>query len=231
MKKISLLFALAGTTASVAMGQPTADLTFNPLPAGATPAAVTLAAAQVRWINFVTTTAANASANTYLDIGALTGGSSGDTELGVYANDGTFIATDDDDGPGNLSLLSFGSAAPGTSAGNGTLPPGNYWLAVGLYNSTFGASGFGATSSSTASGAVSLVFWQGTVVSTVPGTIPTPSATFSPLANGETTTTLSPRNAVQWIKFVTTLEASVPGTGLLISARPPGATPRSASTT
>ena len=214
MKKISLLFALAGTTASVAMGQPAADLTFNPLPAGATPAAVTLAAAQVRWINFVTTTAADASANTYLDIGTLTGGSSGDTELGVYANDGTFIATDDDDGPGNLSLLSFGSPAPGTLAGNGTLPPGNYWLAVGLYNTTFGASGFGATSTSTASGAVSLTFWQGTVVSTAPGTIPTPSATFSPLANGETTTTLSPlspRDAVQWIKFVTTLDASVAG--------------------
>ncbi|MFN7558760.1 MAG: GC-type dockerin domain-anchored protein [bacterium] len=211
MKKISLLFALAGTTASVAMGQPAADLTFNPLPAGTTSAAVTLPAAQVRWINFVTTTAADASANTYLDIAALTGGSSGDTELGVYANDGTFIATDDDDGPGRLSLLSFGSPAPGTLAGNGTLPPGNYWLAVGLYNSTFGASGFGATSTSTASGAVSLAFWQGTVVSTVPGSIPTPSATFSPLTNGVTTTILSPRNAVQWIKFVTTLEASVAG--------------------
>ena len=210
MKKISLLFALAGTTASVAMGQPVADLTFNPLPAGATSAAVTLAGAQVRWINFVTTTAADASANTYLDIATLTGGSSGDTELGVYANDGTFIASDDDDGPDNLSLLSFGSPAPAL-AGDGTLPAGNYWLAVGLYNTAFGASGFGATSTSIGSGAVSLAFWQGTVLPTVPGPIPTPSATFSPLANGVTTTTLSPRNAVQWIKFVTTLEASVAG--------------------
>ncbi len=87
-----------------------------------------------------------------------------DTEIGLYDNLGNFIATDDDDGHSLLSALSFGNTTPRTlpvdpfgftngSAANGrdgNLNAGSYWLAVGLFNTTFGTNNWTVTSTSTA---------------------------------------------------------------------------------
>ena len=63
-------------------------------------------------------------------------GTDNDTEIGLYAANGAFIATDDDGGTGFLSLLSFGTAAIGHGA-DGDLPAGTYYLAVSGYNAAF----------------------------------------------------------------------------------------------
>lgn len=65
-----------------------------------------------------------------------------DTEIGIYdAVTGALIASDDDSGTDALSLLA------------GDLAAGNYLLAVGAFNTTFGG-GFGATSTSANTGLV-----------------------------------------------------------------------------
>src|SRR5204863_895755 len=70
-----------------------------------------------------------------------------------------------DDGPGNYSELSFGRTSPlrptisGASGGNGrdgVRAAGTYWLAVGGFNSTFSASAWNVTSTSTATGNISV---------------------------------------------------------------------------
>ena len=92
-----------------------------------------------------------------------------DTELGLYTPSGCLVATDDDDGSGLLTQLSFGQTAPtraiGTSVGgngrDGTLlPAGPYFLAVAGFNATFGA-GFAVTTTSAATGTVLVNFRLG----------------------------------------------------------------------
>ena len=102
--------------------------------------------------------------STYLDIDtngtappATTVGGLGDTEIGVYRADGTPIRSDDDSGVERNSALSFGDASPSRPLiGNasprngaaGNLAAGDYYVAVGLYETVFGASGFNATTTS-----------------------------------------------------------------------------------
>ncbi len=101
----------------------------------------------------------------YLDI-STSGTGFGDSEIALFAADGTLIATDDDDGANNFSALSFGMVTPGAfgrpapvaevgqSAGepnngrDGTLSglasieqggtAGDYYIAVSRFDSTFG---------------------------------------------------------------------------------------------
>lgn len=73
--------------------------------------------------------------------------SSADTELGIYDSAGNFIATDDDDGAGLLSLL-----AHGNGGADGDLAAGTYYIAAGGFNTTFGATGFNVTSTSSRTG-------------------------------------------------------------------------------
>ena len=200
-------FALVSADAA-----PTPNQTIDPVPAGTTSATVTLGAREIKWIKFVTTTEASTAAGTFLDIATQSGGTRNNTEIAVYTEVGARVAQDDNSGPDSLSLLSFGPPAPGTF-GSGTLPAGTYYLAVGLNNSTFNPS-FGATSTSTDSGAVALTFTQGSFASPPPGTIPTPLVTFDPLPDGLTNTTLTGfvnerGSRVKWVKFTTGLEASV----------------------
>jgi hypothetical protein len=103
--------------------------------------------------------------NRYLDI-STSGAGFGDSEIALFAADGTLIATDDDDGANNFSALSFGMVTPGAfgrpapvaevgqSAGepnngrDGTLSglasierggtAGDYYIAVARFDSTFG---------------------------------------------------------------------------------------------
>jgi len=128
----------------------------------------TLAAGEIKWYKFTILEGALAP-DTYLDID--TEGSAlvtaNDTEIALYKDSGIFLKTDDDDGSGLLSQLTFGSGSgmPGVPVGglayngrDGALPAGTYYLAVGGYNSTFG-DGFAASSTSANTGNFTLNFY------------------------------------------------------------------------
>ena len=159
MKSI-LLWAAPVALAATALAQPasftdlgthTATETFN------TPVTL-IAANDVQWFKIVLPTVA--AADGYVDIWTSSGGALPitDTEIGIYTNTGAFRATDDDDDAGNLSALTFGQTAP-TRPANGTglafngrdgiLGAGTYWVAVGAFNTTFNATGWSVTSTST----------------------------------------------------------------------------------
>jgi len=141
----------------------TVDNQINTLvPANFTPA-------QIRWYRFTLAVNANAEANGFFDINTSAGMppalSNNDSEIGLYSNVGALIATDDDDGAGNYSALSFGlSNPPRPPVGSGlafngrdganVLPAGVYWLAVGAFNTSFAPANWAVTSASAASGNV-----------------------------------------------------------------------------
>ena len=133
------------------------------------------AAAEVDWYCFNVTSAISA-----LDIfGGFPAGNF-DTEFGLYDSNGFLVTTNDDYAfpAAAWSRMGFGGGsgtdpdgegplAPfGTNSGHSAaiLAPGTYYLAAGAFNTNFGASGFGAVSTSAALGEYSVNF------------IPTPGA-------------------------------------------------------
>lgn len=93
-----------------------------------------------------------------------------DSEIAIYDAAGNLVATDDDNGAGLYSNLSFGAADPivGDFPGgfNGlTLANGNYTIVVGGFNTVFGAN-IGNISAGAAAGAYELVIQ----------TVPTPGS-------------------------------------------------------
>lgn len=107
---------------------------------------------RVRWYKFSTAADAAAALSTYLDVdterSALV--TTNDTEIGLYNAFGALVGTDDDDGSGLLSQLTYGAgtrpAAPPTGGGSvglaydgrdGALAAGTYYLAVASFNSAF----------------------------------------------------------------------------------------------
>ena len=116
------------------------------------------------WYKFSLFASANAADLRFLDIyTSRVGGLAFDTEIGLYSNTGALLGNDDDDGAGGFSALSFGIASP-TRLANGTdlafdgrdganvLPAGDYWLAVGFYDVTFGPNNWYAVSYISANG-------------------------------------------------------------------------------
>jgi hypothetical protein len=108
----------------------------------------------VRWYKL--TINESALANTkFLDIDT-EGSGAIDTEIGLYNATGGLVSSDDDDGSGTLSQLTFGLTSPtrpiGTSVGgngrDGELSMGVYYLAVAGFNATFNP-GFSVTTTST----------------------------------------------------------------------------------
>ncbi|HZW06768.1 MAG TPA: GC-type dockerin domain-anchored protein [Phycisphaerales bacterium] len=117
---------------------------------------------EVVWFKFSTAADALNGSTDYMDIdtfvpddGPPVVGSINDSELGLYATDGTLLAIDDDSSGDLHSLLTFGSDAEenwrpphgngfGGDGFNGDLPAGEYYLAVGVYNMIF-ANGFAVT--------------------------------------------------------------------------------------
>ncbi len=95
-----------------------------------------------------------------------------DSELGLYSDLGDLIATDDDDGIGLLSTLSFGTGS-GLTLGDswnlggdgiangedGPLGPGTYYLAFGGYNTTYNATNWDVTSTSNQTGDYTITFY------------------------------------------------------------------------
>ncbi len=164
-KFVAALVACAGAAAGAFAQCPSAPVIDADLgtltPSSPLSTTVLVTAAEVHWFKFTTTAPVDMSALTYIDItnsGSTPGGAgtSVDSELGLFACDGTLIATDDDDAEGLVPALSFGSgsAAQIGSGGvwsngrDGRLPAGEYYLSVSLFNSTF-ADGFSVSSAST----------------------------------------------------------------------------------
>lgn len=125
-----------------------------------------LAAGQIVWFRF--DFSGTDGTSFFLDIDTTTVGmtptavATVDTELGLYDSLGNLVGTDDDGGQGNYSWLSFGNdtlvrtydigGGVGAMGGasfpgiDGPLGPGTYWLAVGAFDTTFGATNWDATS-------------------------------------------------------------------------------------
>jgi hypothetical protein len=137
----------------------------------------TLGAGMVRWYHFSLSQGATDGSGNYLDIDtalSLLNGNN-DTMIGLYNSDGQLIASDDDDGPGYTSELSFGQRTPARPAlGNGLaldgrdgpLSAGGLYLAVGAYPMTFQPY-WNVTSTSTAQGEVKVNFGTNILI---PGT-------------------------------------------------------------
>jgi len=146
------------------------------------PVSGTLASGQVAWYKF------NVAANTVLDMHTYFSGLGNiqtDTEIGLYTSTGAFVASNDDIGGGfvtglgnwnsglttgggsGIDLDGSGPASPlGAGAGQvipGFLAAGEYFLAVGGFDTIFDATGWGVTAG-TAAGPFSLTL------------IPTPGA-------------------------------------------------------
>ena len=123
-----------------------ADLGTNPNGMTTTP----IGQAEVQWFEFDVVGGAGAQPWSITTAGSTnTGGAFGDndTELGLYNSNGVLIATNDDEdfGAGVLTSLL-------DSASVGNLADGTYYIAVGNFNTVFGAANFEVSSDSTASG-------------------------------------------------------------------------------
>jgi hypothetical protein len=165
-------------------GQPPSDAIVVPLapasPAGSdevTSRSGTMEPGQPLWFTFSTPFGASASAGTYLDIDLEGTTPTFDSIIGVYSSTspneiGARLTFDDDEGSGNLSALSFGSATPRPvppNSGNyvprngrdGSLAAGDYYLAVstwflGIGVDALGLDNFRATNPGTVSQPVTL---------------------------------------------------------------------------
>jgi len=116
----------------------------------------TIAAGQPQWFRFEVPVPINNATGTYVDVDTEGTNLLFDTLIGLYggeaANAGNLLASDDDDGSGNLSQFSFGALGPrgaiGTSAlrngRDGSLTPGVYYVAVVPFVSGTGLNALGA---------------------------------------------------------------------------------------
>ena len=179
-RQINLLLAGAVvlTCASLAVAQPACvdlgSITGDTFTNGV------LATSTVDWYCFSTPGAV--SPTSWLDIHTnnttlmTSTGTSTDTEIGLYDSLGNLVATDDDDGISLRSVLSFGTGSgqmlgdPLNLGGNGLaegedgdLPAGSYYLAFGGFNTTFNATNWDATSTSTRFGDYQIDFLAGQV--------------------------------------------------------------------
>jgi len=98
----------------------------------------------ILWWKFTVCDSINSGGPNYLDVDLSGSTASADSEAFVFNSSGNLIASDDDSGSGLLSQLSFGNTGPRAPIGggdavsfagqNGSLDPGTYYLAVGLFN-------------------------------------------------------------------------------------------------
>ncbi len=108
----------------------------------------------------------------YVDITTNNSATLNDTELGLYDDVGVFIVTDDDDGFGLKSTLSFGTGSglelgdpynlggDGIANGeDGPLGAGTYYLAIGAYNTYFNADNWDVYTTSTSEGEYTIDFY------------------------------------------------------------------------
>lgn len=171
----------AASLAAGALAQPAAtDLGTLTVGTPVTVSGIPIGPGGIVW--YTITLPSDAAQPLYLDID--TEGStlapSNDTEVGVYDSSGNLRATDDDDGSGFLTALSFGASSPtrpltGGVAFNGrdgSLPAGTYYVSVSAFNSTFGTTGWAVASTSANTGTAVLNLRYNTVPPPPPGTYP-----------------------------------------------------------
>lgn len=144
-------------------------------PSGLSVPSAPIATTNVLWYRFTVPCRAGATFGTFVDVDTFgtsvfapadAGRLSDDTEIALYNSQGLLVAQDDDSGIGATSLLSFGSGtrAPNPPTGNGdnftgqngALEPGVYYLAVALYNTTFGPARWSVSSAGTLNGTIAL---------------------------------------------------------------------------
>lgn len=177
MKKLLFATLAIGAVAAV-QAQPVTFFDLGTITSSATPYSVAdrtvgvdLAGTSIVWLRFDFPNVTSAS-GFYFDIDVFsTNTAIPDTEIGLYSNTGALIGNDDDDGHGFMSALTFGNTTPrtmpsdpnGATGGlaangrDGNIGPGRYWLAVGLWNTTFGASNWDVSSTSTGAANTALV--------------------------------------------------------------------------
>jgi hypothetical protein len=109
--------------------------------------ALNSATTNLKWYKFTLD-----AGSTFLD--GWTSGTALDTEIGLYDAAGNLVGTNDDGNFGLLSALRYGAGSPLTTGADieaaagadGAVPAaGVYYMAVGGYNSVFGATGFNVT--------------------------------------------------------------------------------------
>jgi hypothetical protein len=179
----------------------------------------------VKWVKFTLSAPIDLALNSFLDIdteGSLLSGTN-DTEIGLYSSTGNLIATDDNDGSGNFSQLTFGLACPARPAVNGTLfpaqpglvydgrdgsvlPAGTYYIAYGGFDTTFNPAAWSVTSTSLQVGSITMNINKGMV--TPAGGAPA-AANLGNIAPTATPTVINSAanisaGGVAWFKFVLT---------------------------
>lgn len=181
----------------------------------------------VLWFQFELTDEVSAANLNFLDIDTegsnLTGGTTtNDTMIGLYTATGDLVVFDDDDGSNFLSQLTFGATSPARAAfGNsaayngrdGTLAAGTYFLAASSWPSTFGATGFNVTTTSTGSGPLSVRFALGDVPAGGPPVDFTDLGVVAADGTLHSSTQLLTSGGVQWFRFVVpqTIVGAYPG--------------------
>jgi hypothetical protein len=138
-------------------------------------ATTTVGPGQTRWFKLSVPSITQDGTGSYIDIdlsgSILSNGN--DTMIGLYDEFGRLIVSDDDDGPGYTSALSFGQRTPARPASgdglpldgrDGALVPGTYYLSVGAHPMTFGPSAWSVSSASSASGSIQVVIGNNLLV-------------------------------------------------------------------
>jgi hypothetical protein len=163
MKQVHLALALCAGMAGSALAQcptaPAVEQDFGVLTSGVPVfGSTTLTSNEVHWFKFTLAAPVEMGALTFLNIDTFD--ASADTEIGVYDCSGNLMATDDDDGPGVDSAMSFGSGdatqldsgSVWSNGRDGRLAAGDYYLAVVRFSATFGLTDFIVTSTATTGG-------------------------------------------------------------------------------
>lgn len=179
-KSILGLTGCAIWAASSAMAQPSAtDLGTLSTGTPVNVSNIAIGAGEVVWYTFSVN--ATVASPLYLDIdseGSLLA-TSNDTEIGIYTSAGNLVVSDDDDGSGLLTQISFGQANPPRPAfgssqpyngRDGTLAAGTYYLSISGFNTTFGLTNWTVTSTSNNTGSASLNIVLGEGPPPPPGT-------------------------------------------------------------
>ncbi|MFT3684425.1 MAG: GC-type dockerin domain-anchored protein [Phycisphaerales bacterium] len=172
----------------------------------------TRAANEVKWYTFNTEQPCSDASGFWLDIHSQipAGSTIADHEMGVYSPDGFRLANDDDGGSNTRSQLSFGQTSPtrppvdpsggpaARNGHNGTLPAGQHYLAVSVFNTEFAGSDWYVYSTSAAVGDINFEFRTNlpplippfTDLGTLGGSLPAPAST-----------TLVNIGDVKWFRF------------------------------
>jgi hypothetical protein len=232
--RLAAVVLCAGGVASLAHAQPVLTEDLGALSTGTVSREVPFSTSQVFWYKFTVPAIPAGTAGpgaVYLDIRTAqpSGGTILDTEIALYNASGTYAtgvagtSSDDDDGPGNASALTYGLVCPArANAGAGTqaagavfdgrdggLAPGDYYLVVAPYNATFSGTNWGVTPGSQ-TGPMTLEITYGT------GTDPVPAPTL-------TAGTASSVNPGSSIVVTTTAAACGTPTGVTLDASSLGA--------